>query len=80
MLGRSLDKAADLTAAGKMLALGTQHDNPHAIVGIERLERGAQLLALRHREDVERRPVEHDVGALAPGINHQPETGEAFGQ
>ena len=33
------------------------------------LEHQPKLVALRHRDDVERRPVEDDVGALARGID-----------
>src|SRR6202035_3194650 len=52
-----------------MLALGAQHNDPDAPIGVERLESRAQLLALGHRYDVERRPVENNVSSLprAPG-------------
>jgi hypothetical protein len=55
MLGRGLEKPADFTAAGKMLADRSHDDDAHLRV---RLERGAQLVALRHGDDVERRSVE----------------------
>ena len=48
-----------------MLAHGAQHDDAHARVLVEALEHQAELVALRHRHHVERRPVEDDVGALA---------------
>src|SRR5712692_10830408 len=66
---RRIEKAADLVAAGKMLALGAQHDDPDAPIGVEGLEGRAQLLAFGHRDDVEWRPVENDIGALARGID-----------
>jgi hypothetical protein len=62
-----------------MLALRAQHDDPDAPIGIERLEGGAQLLAFGHCDDVERRPVENNVGALAGGIDLDPETVEPVG-
>ena len=46
-----------------------QHDDAHACVLVERLEHQPQLVALRHRDDVERRPVEDDVGALARRVD-----------
>ena len=36
---------------------GAQHDHAHAFVLVERLEDEPQLIALRHRDDVERRTV-----------------------
>src|SRR5262249_42504156 len=65
LLRRGFEKAPDVAAAGEMLADGAQHDDAHALIGVQRLERGAHLVALRHRDDVERRPVEGDVGAPA---------------
>ena len=59
-----------------MLALGAQHDDPHARVLVERLEGPAQFVALRHRDDVHRRAVEHDVGALAGGVDRDAESVE----
>ena len=44
-------------------------DDAHARVGIERLEHEAKLVALRHDDDVERRPVEDHIAALARGID-----------
>src|SRR6266566_778502 len=73
MLGRGVEKPADLAAARKMLALGAQHDDSDAPFGVERLEGRAQLLSLGHRDDVERRPVEDDIGALARRIDLDPE-------
>src|SRR5262249_9895992 len=58
------------------LAHGAQHDDAHARVLVERLEHEAQLVALRHCDDVERRPVEHDVGALVRGVDLDAETVE----
>ena len=52
-----------------MLAHRPQHDDAHARVLVQRLEHHAQLIALPHLDDVERRPVEHHVGALARGVD-----------
>src|ERR1700756_2860998 len=49
-------------------------------ISIERLEHRAQFLALGHRNDVERWPVEDHVGALPLGIQLQAEAFEAFGE
>ena len=52
-----------------MLARGAQHDHAHARILIERLEHQAELIALAHFDHVERRPVEHHIGALARRID-----------
>ncbi len=52
-----------------MLAHGAQHDDPHPRILVERLEHEPQLIALSHFDDVQRRPVEHDIGALTLGID-----------
>ena len=52
----------------KCSPIARTHDDAHRGLGVERLERSAQLVALRHRNDVQGRPVEHDVGALALGV------------
>ena len=65
MLWRGLQEAGDVASAGEVLAFGAQHDHPHIVVGIKRLEGDAKLLALRHGNDVEGRAAQHDVGALA---------------
>ena len=49
----------------KCSPIGAQHDDADAGVLVEALEHQPKLVALRHRHDVERRPVEDDVGALA---------------
>src|ERR1051326_2821915 len=68
MLWRGRQKSGDVAAGRKMLADRAQHDDAHALVLAERFEHGAQLVALRHFDDVERRPIEHHVGALARGV------------
>jgi hypothetical protein len=60
-----------------MLADGTQHDDPHLRLFVKRFEHQAQLVALRHFDDVERGPVEDDVGTLALAIDLDPEAVEA---
>ena len=52
-----------------MLTDRAHDDDAHARILVERLEHEAKLIALRHRHDVERRPVEDHVGALARGID-----------
>ena len=69
MLGRRGEEAGDIAAAGKMLADRAQHDHAHAGILVERLEDQAELIALAHLDDVQRRPVEHDVGAFARRID-----------
>ena len=59
-----------------MLALRPEHDHAHGLVGVERCEDGGKLVPLRHAHDVERRPVEHDVGAGRRVIELYPETVE----
>src|SRR5262249_35128354 len=76
VVGRRMDEALDVAAAGEMLAYRAQDDDAHARVLVERFEHEAELVALRHRNDVERRPVEHDVRALLLGIDLDPETVE----
>ena len=52
-----------------MLAHGAQHDDAHAGIFVERLKDEAKLIAFAHFDDVQRRPVEHDIGAFAGGID-----------
>jgi hypothetical protein len=80
VLGRGVEKARDLAAARKMLAGGPQDDDADAGNGVERLEHRAQLLALCHRDDVERWPVEDHIGALPLGIQLQAEAVETLGE
>ena len=47
-----------------MLTHRAHHDDAHALVLVQRLEHEAQLVALRHGDDVEGRAVQDDVGAL----------------
>jgi len=68
MLGSRGKKASDVAAAGKMFTNRSQDDNAHPRIGVERLEGQAQLVALWHRDHVERRPVKDDVGTLACGV------------
>src|SRR5262249_34971973 len=76
VLGRGLDEALDVAAARKVLAHAAQHDDAHARVLVERLEDETQLIALRHGDDIERRPVEHHVGAFMFGVEFDAETVE----
>ena len=76
MLGRGVEEALDVAAGREVLALGAQHDDAHARVFVERFEGEAQFVALRHGDDVHRRAVEHDVGALAGGVDRDAETVE----
>src|ERR1035437_2160103 len=67
MLGRGFQKALDIAAAGEMLADGAQHDHAHARVFVERLKYQAKLVALWHLDDIKRRAMQDDVGALLVG-------------
>src|SRR5579862_4640294 len=78
MLGRGFEEARDIAAGGKMLAGRAQHDDAHARILVERLEDQAKLIALRHFDDVERRPVENDVGAFAGRIDLDAKTVEGL--
>lgn len=53
----------------EVLAPGAHDDHAHAVVLVERLECSAQLVAGVHRNDVERRAMQDDVGALAGGVD-----------
>ncbi len=64
-LRRCLHEALDVAAGRKMLADRAQHDDAHPRILVEMLEHHPQLVALRHRHHVQRRPVEDDVGPLA---------------
>ena len=61
--GLGLEEARDVAAARKIPAFAAQHDDAHARIAVERGEGRRELRALRHRDDVQGRPVEHDVGA-----------------
>ena len=52
-----------------MFAFGAQDDDAHTVVEIEGLENEAELVALGHRDDVERGAGEDDVGALTVGVD-----------
>ena len=54
----------------------THHDDADARVLVERLEHQPQLVALRHRDDVEGRAVEDDIGALMRRVDLDLETVE----
>ena len=79
MLGGCVEETTDLAAAGKMLTQRPHHDDADVLVDIRSLEGGAQLLTLRHRDNIERRPVEDHIGTLAPGVDLNVETVERAG-
>ena len=64
MLGARFHEAADIAAAGEVLALAAHHDDTHARIFVQRLEGQPELVALRHRHDVIGRASKDDVGAL----------------
>src|SRR5580704_8558782 len=78
MLGRGFEKARDIAAGGEMPAGRPQHDHAHAGILVERFEDQAKLIALPHLDDVERRPVENDVGAFAGRIDLDPKAVEGL--
>ena len=59
-----------------MLAGRAQHDHAHARILIEGLEHKAKLIALVHFDDVERRPIKHNVGAFARAVDLDAKTVE----
>jgi hypothetical protein len=77
MLGGGFQKATDVAAAGEMLAGGAQHDDPHLRLLVDGFEHESQLVALQHFDDVERLPVEDDIGALVLAIDLDPESVKA---
>src|SRR5580704_7913924 len=52
-----------------MLAGCPQHDDAHPHILVERFEDETKLIALPHFDDIERRPVENDIGAFAGRID-----------
>ena len=68
MLGACLKEAFDIATRREMLAFARDHDDAHAIIGIESLEDKAQLIACAHRDDVVGRSREDDVGAFIARI------------
>src|SRR6476469_9945961 len=74
MLRRRFHETLDVAAARKMLADCAQYDNAHAIVFVERFETQPQLIALWHRNDIERRPVEDDIRPLLSNIDFHTKT------
>ena len=70
MLGEGFEKALDIAAGGNAgrppKARGSR---THARVLVERFETQAKLIVLPHFDDVERRPVENDIGAFARWID-----------
>src|SRR5262249_18548049 len=64
-----LQEAADVAAAREMPTQGSQHDHPYALIFVQRFEYEAQLIALGHFDDIERRPVEDDGGSLPGRVN-----------
>src|SRR5580692_10645 len=69
MFGRSFEESRNIAAGGKMLAGRPQHDDAHARILVERFEDETKLVALPHFDDVERRPVENDIGAFAGRVD-----------
>ena len=41
-----------------------QHDDANAWLVVERFENEPQLVALRHLDDIQRRPIENNISAL----------------
>ena len=69
MLGGCFEKASDLATAREMLAYCSEHDDAQPRISVEDLEGHPQLLALDHRNHIQRRPVEDDVAALMRGVD-----------
>src|SRR5262249_28674313 len=69
MLGRRLHESLDVSARREMLAGGAQYDHAHTGINLERLKDETELIALFHGDDIERRPVEHDIRALPLSVD-----------
>ena len=69
MLGECFEKAVDFAAAREILAHCPEHDHAHPRISVEDLEGYPQLLALGHRNHIQRRPIEHDVAALVRRVD-----------
>lgn len=80
MPGRSFEKTLDVAATGKMFANGAQHDHAHAGTRVQSLEHQTQLIALRHDDEVERRPIEDDVGAFFRAVDFYAEAVQRVSQ
>jgi hypothetical protein len=59
-----------------MLADRPDDDDADALILIKGLEHQPQLIALRHRDDIIRRPIENDVGAFMGLVDLDLETVE----
>ena len=73
VLGRCLQETLDIAAAGKMLAGCSQNDDANAHILVQSLEHKPKLIALGHGYDVERRPIENDIGPFARRIDFHTE-------
>jgi hypothetical protein len=69
LLGCRLQEALDVAPAGEMLPGCPQYDDANARIIVQSFEHEPELIALRHRYDVEWRPVEDDVGAFARRVD-----------
>ena len=61
-----------------MLSLRAQNNHTHPIIFVEPFEDAAQLVALTHGNDIERRAVEDNVGALPRRIDFDAKAVERF--
>ena len=64
VLGRGLEEALDVAAAGEVLSFRAKDDDAHAVVGIQRFKCDAQLLSLGHGDHIERGSAQNDVSAF----------------
>src|SRR5579875_215366 len=71
-------EARDVAAARKIRAARADDDRADTRVTIELGENRRKLLTLGHRDHVERRPIENDVGALARRVNLDAKAVEAL--
>jgi hypothetical protein len=62
-----------MAAARKMLAGCSQNDDADARILVQSLEHKPKLIALGHGYDVERRPIENDIGPFALRIDFDAE-------
>jgi hypothetical protein len=73
VLRRCLQETLDIAATRKMLAGCSQNDDADARILVQSLEHEPKLIALGHGYDVERRPIENDIGSFALRIDFHAE-------
>jgi hypothetical protein len=63
-----------------VFSFGAEYDDTNTLIAVQRFESLSQLFALRHGDNVQRWALQDDVGALAGGIECNPEAVRVIGQ